>query len=142
MTLALLEAATVAMTAEERDAAVVAHDAPPSVFSMACAARTPMPQTARLSGARDDLTLSWPASPTSARRRRSRSAPRGTGCASGSAKGHRSAPESEPQVGETSRVRVHKSRMGYGWDFCPRLVHQGIWRPVTLGPAARELSDA
>jgi beta-mannosidase len=42
------------------------------------------------------------------------------------------APESEPQVGETSRVRVHKSRMGYGWDFCPRLVHQGIWRPVTL----------
>ncbi|MEU7739527.1 hypothetical protein [Nonomuraea sp. NPDC049158] len=63
VTLALLEAATVAMTAEERDAAVVAHDAPPSVFSMACAARTPMPQTARLSGARDDLTLSWPASP-------------------------------------------------------------------------------
>jgi beta-mannosidase len=42
------------------------------------------------------------------------------------------APESEAQVGETSRVRVHKSRMGYGWDFCPRLVHQGIWRPVTL----------
>jgi beta-mannosidase len=40
------------------------------------------------------------------------------------------APESEPQVGRTSRVRVHKSRMGYGWDFCPRLVHQGIWRPV------------
>ena len=45
------------------------------------------------------------------------------------------APESEPQVGHTSRVRVHKSRMGYGWDFCPRLVHQGIWRPVTLDPA-------
>jgi beta-mannosidase len=42
------------------------------------------------------------------------------------------APESEPQVGETRRVQVHKSRMGYGWDFCPRLVHQGIWRPVTL----------
>ena len=42
------------------------------------------------------------------------------------------APESEPQVGETRRVRVHKSRMGYGWDFCPRLVHQGIWRPVTI----------
>jgi beta-mannosidase len=20
--------------------------------------------------------------------------------------------------------------MNYGWDFCPRLVHQGIWRPV------------
>jgi beta-mannosidase len=43
------------------------------------------------------------------------------------------APASEPQVGETRRVQVHKSRMGYGWDFCPRLVHQGIWRPVTLG---------
>ena len=44
------------------------------------------------------------------------------------------APESEPQVGRTSRVRVHKPRMSYGWDFCPRLVHQGIWRPVTLDP--------
>jgi beta-mannosidase len=40
------------------------------------------------------------------------------------------APESEAQVGRTSRVRVHKPRMNYGWDFCPRLVHQGIWRPV------------
>jgi beta-mannosidase len=44
------------------------------------------------------------------------------------------APESEAQVGRTSRVRVHKSRMGYGWDFCPRLVHQGIWRPVKRDP--------
>jgi beta-mannosidase len=43
------------------------------------------------------------------------------------------APECEPQVGRTSRVRVHKSRMTYGWDFCPRLVHQGIWRPVVAG---------
>jgi beta-mannosidase len=42
------------------------------------------------------------------------------------------APESEPQVGVTSKVRVHKSRMGYGWDFCPRMIHQGIWRPVAL----------
>ena len=42
------------------------------------------------------------------------------------------APESESQVGRTSRVRIHKSRMSYGWDFCPRLIHQGIWRPVTL----------
>jgi beta-mannosidase len=41
------------------------------------------------------------------------------------------APESEPQLGDTSRIRVHKSRMGYGWDFCPRLVHQGVWRSVT-----------
>jgi glycosyl hydrolase family 2 len=43
------------------------------------------------------------------------------------------APDSEPQVGRTSRVRVHKPRMSYGWDFCPRLVHQGIWRSVTVG---------
>ncbi len=42
------------------------------------------------------------------------------------------APESEPQVGKTSAVRVHKPRMNYGWDFCPRLVHQGIWRSVSL----------
>jgi beta-mannosidase len=40
------------------------------------------------------------------------------------------APASEAQVGKTSRVHVHKPRMNYGWDFCPRLVHQGIWRPV------------
>jgi beta-mannosidase len=26
--------------------------------------------------------------------------------------------------------------MGYGWDFCPRMIHQGIWRPVTLDPPA------
>jgi beta-mannosidase len=45
------------------------------------------------------------------------------------------APPSEPQVGRTSCVRVHKSRMSYGWDFCPRLVHQGIWRPVVFDPA-------
>lgn len=42
------------------------------------------------------------------------------------------APPSEPQVGITSRVRVHKPRMNYGWDFCPRIVHQGIWRSVAL----------
>lgn len=49
------------------------------------------------------------------------------------------APASEPQVGCTSRVTVHKSRMGYGWDFCPRMVHQGVWRPVRLevGPLPR-----
>lgn len=44
------------------------------------------------------------------------------------------APETEAQVGFTSKVRVHKSRMGYGWDFCPRIVHQGIWRPVVADP--------
>ncbi|TDW90343.1 beta-mannosidase [Kribbella pratensis] len=48
------------------------------------------------------------------------------------------APVSEPQVGHTAKVRVHKSRMTYGWDFCPRLVHQGIWQSVYVeltGPA-------
>jgi beta-mannosidase len=44
------------------------------------------------------------------------------------------APESEAQVGRTSRVRVHKPRMNYGWDFCPRMIHQGIWRSVVLDP--------
>ena len=47
------------------------------------------------------------------------------------------APDSEAQVGVTSRVRVHKPRMNYGWDFCPRLVHQGIWRSVTREPERR-----
>lgn len=42
------------------------------------------------------------------------------------------APHLEAQVGRTSRVRLHKTRMVYGWDFCPRLPHQGIWRPVQL----------
>jgi beta-mannosidase len=49
------------------------------------------------------------------------------------------APQSEPQVGRTSRVRVHKARMNYGWDFCPRLVHQGIWRSVSLADAPEPL---
>jgi beta-mannosidase len=51
------------------------------------------------------------------------------------------APESEPQVGETRRVKVHKSRMGYGWDFCPRMIHQGIWRPVTLDPPREQFAQ-
>jgi beta-mannosidase len=47
------------------------------------------------------------------------------------------APRSEPQVGSTSAVRVHKPRMNYGWDFCPRLLHQGIWRSVSLHDGER-----
>lgn len=42
------------------------------------------------------------------------------------------APDEQPQVGETSAVRTHKSRMTYWWDFCPRLIHQGIWDHVWL----------
>jgi beta-mannosidase len=42
------------------------------------------------------------------------------------------APYEQPQVGRTSHVYTHKSRMTYWWDFCPRLVHQGIWDDVYL----------
>lgn len=42
------------------------------------------------------------------------------------------APPEQPQVGRTSRVRSHKSRMPYWWDFCPRLVQLGLWQGVWL----------
>lgn len=42
------------------------------------------------------------------------------------------APDEQPQVSKTSYVRTHKSRMTYWWDFCPRMIHQGIWDDVTL----------
>jgi len=42
------------------------------------------------------------------------------------------APDEQPQVGKTGRVRTHKSRMTYWWDFCPRMIHQGIWDDVYL----------
>ncbi len=48
------------------------------------------------------------------------------------------APPEEPQVGRTSRVRTGKTRMNYWWDFCPRIIHLGIWGDVYLevtGPA-------
>jgi beta-mannosidase len=41
-------------------------------------------------------------------------------------------PHEEPQVGRTSRVKTVKSRMNYWWDFCPRMVHIGIWDDVYL----------
>jgi beta-mannosidase len=47
-------------------------------------------------------------------------------------------PRIESQVGHTSRVRTHKTRMSYWWDFCPRLPQLGIWDDVMLlqtGPA-------
>ncbi len=43
-----------------------------------------------------------------------------------------SAPREQPQVGRTSLVRTNKSRMTYWWDFCPRMIHQGIWQSVYL----------
>ncbi len=42
------------------------------------------------------------------------------------------APPEQPQVSRTSRVRTHKSRMTYWWDFCPRMIHVGIWDEVYL----------
>ncbi len=50
-------------------------------------------------------------------------------------------PTSEPQVGRTSEVRVHAPRLNYGWDFSPRLPHQGIWRPVRLVVGRLHLHD-
>jgi beta-mannosidase len=42
------------------------------------------------------------------------------------------APMEQPQVGKSSMVRTHKTRMNYWWDFCPRMIHQGIWDEVYL----------
>ncbi|MFK7693205.1 glycosyl hydrolase 2 galactose-binding domain-containing protein [Paenibacillus sp. HJGM_3] len=42
------------------------------------------------------------------------------------------APDEQPQVSKTEYVRTHKSRMTYWWDFCPRMIHQGIWDAVFL----------
>jgi len=51
------------------------------------------------------------------------------------------APVSEPQVGRTERVRVHTPRLGYGWDFSPRLRHQGVWKGVRVRFARALLAD-
>jgi beta-mannosidase len=51
------------------------------------------------------------------------------------------APLSEPQVGRTERVKVHAPRLGYGWDFSPRLRHQGVWRSARLRTGALLLGD-
>ena len=51
------------------------------------------------------------------------------------------APDSEPQVGRTERVRVHTPRLGYGWDFSPRLRHQGVWKSARLRIGRALLGD-
>ena len=51
------------------------------------------------------------------------------------------APDSEPQVGRTERVRVHTPRLGYGWDFSPRLRHQGVWKSARLRVGRALLGD-
>jgi len=50
-------------------------------------------------------------------------------------------PASQPQVGHTGQVRVHRPRMNEGWDFCPRLPHQGIWRGVRMLVGVVQLAD-
>jgi beta-mannosidase len=42
------------------------------------------------------------------------------------------APREQDQMGRTSLVRSRKNRMGYWWDFCPRLVNLGLWDAVAL----------
>lgn len=42
------------------------------------------------------------------------------------------APDEQPQVSRTRYVKTHKSRMTYWWDFCPRMIHIGIWDDVDL----------
>ncbi len=51
-------------------------------------------------------------------------------------------PESQPQVGRTELVRVHRPRMNEGWDFSPRLRHQGIWKGVRLVTGAVVIAGA
>jgi beta-mannosidase len=45
------------------------------------------------------------------------------------------APFEQPQIGYTSKVYTQKTRMNYWWDFCPRMVHLGIWQGVELQAA-------
>ena len=50
-------------------------------------------------------------------------------------------PESEPQVGRTELVRVHSPRMNYGWDFSPRMRHQGIWKGARIVIGAVQFAE-
>jgi beta-mannosidase len=50
-------------------------------------------------------------------------------------------PDCEPQVSRTDLVSQHVPRLNYGWDFCPRLPHQGIWRSVRLRIGRTYLCD-
>ncbi|MFE5291865.1 glycoside hydrolase family 2 TIM barrel-domain containing protein [Isoptericola sp. NPDC056618] len=47
------------------------------------------------------------------------------------------APPEQDQMGRTSLVRTRKSRMGYWWDFCPRMVNLGLWDTVALDVTGR-----
>ncbi|MFF1572215.1 glycoside hydrolase family 2 protein [Leifsonia sp. NPDC058292] len=51
------------------------------------------------------------------------------------------APREQDQMGRTSLVRSRKTRMGYWWDFCPRLIDLGIVGDVTLASGALFVDD-
>jgi beta-mannosidase len=51
------------------------------------------------------------------------------------------APPMPSQVSRTELARHHRSRMGYGWDFCPRMINTGIWRSVSLDLYDARLHD-
>ncbi|MEU7894703.1 hypothetical protein AB0B45_17810 [Nonomuraea sp. NPDC049152] len=69
LTLAAMEAATVALSPAHEAPQVVAHDVPPPARLPAaeCAERTPVPQTARLEKDRETLELFWTAEPDECR---------------------------------------------------------------------------
>ena len=50
------------------------------------------------------------------------------------------APYEQPQIGYTSQVYTQKTRMNYWWDFCPRIIHLGIWE-VSFCAFYRSSSD-
>ncbi len=50
-------------------------------------------------------------------------------------------PPEQSQVGKTSLVRTHKSRMNYGWDFAPRMIHLGLWDDVFLRITGHHVDD-
>ncbi len=51
------------------------------------------------------------------------------------------APDEQPQVSKTKYVKTHKSRMTYWWDFCPRMIHMGIWDDVWIDAYASCRAD-
>lgn len=52
------------------------------------------------------------------------------------------APDTQSHFGRSDLVRVLKSRMTYGWDFCPWLPHLGIWDHARLVcPAATTVDE-
>jgi beta-mannosidase len=51
------------------------------------------------------------------------------------------APREQSQNGRTSLVTTGKTRMNYGWDFCPRMPHVGIWKDAYIEAVDRVQLD-